>query len=517
MRTYLVLALIACSLLSERAAAEREVVRFAIVIGNNLPESAEMPALRYADDDAVATHRLLREAGVETMLLVRLDEDSRRLHPEISIDGPPSAVDLQRAYATLASRIRKLRARGVSADLFVFYSGHGDVEAGEGYVRLEDERLTRSSLYALLADSPAAHNHVFIDACKSYFLAFEKGPGGTREPYAEAAFKPAMIPARLASTGFVLSTSSERDSHEWERYQAGILSHELRSALRGAADADQNGRVTYAELGAFLAAANQGITNALFRPDFLVRPPDADLGSEVLRWHGDTDTVKVDGTDLGHLYVETASGERVLDVHPAPSTTLTLHLPSPRPLFLRGNDEAREYTIVTRELDRVAALTPSAPPVARRGAIHLAFDQLFAIPFGPDNVVAFERAQPRSRGTLRVDASTEPASRQRLHQRLRLTVGGIAIGALAAGLALSTTALVKYEQGADASQIQVARLNRSVRRLNLSSIACYVLAGVAGSTWVGLFATRRRSSGVEPVAQLEAGRRGAGLSVHGRF
>ena len=151
---------------------------------------------------------------------------------------------------------------------------------------LEDRRLTRSWLHELLARSPATRNHVFVDACKSYFLAFEKGPGG-HESAAPASLLAAGVPSRLANTGFVLSTSSDRDSHEWERYQAGILSHELRSALRGAADADRDGRITYAELGAFLVTANSNIENPTFRPDFMVRAPGRDLRREVLRWRGE--------------------------------------------------------------------------------------------------------------------------------------------------------------------------------------------------------------------------------------
>ena len=48
-----------------------DVARFAIVIGNNQPEKLGSSVLRYADDDAVATHRLLVEAGVDSTLLVR--------------------------------------------------------------------------------------------------------------------------------------------------------------------------------------------------------------------------------------------------------------------------------------------------------------------------------------------------------------------------------------------------------------------------------------------------------------
>lgn len=48
------------------------VARFAVVIGNNQPETTQGAVLRYADDDAVATHRLLVEAGVDSTLLPSL-------------------------------------------------------------------------------------------------------------------------------------------------------------------------------------------------------------------------------------------------------------------------------------------------------------------------------------------------------------------------------------------------------------------------------------------------------------
>jgi hypothetical protein len=54
--------------------------RFAIVIGNNRPEAPTAATLRYADDDAVSTNALLVEAGVHSVLLARLDDDTRRMH-----------------------------------------------------------------------------------------------------------------------------------------------------------------------------------------------------------------------------------------------------------------------------------------------------------------------------------------------------------------------------------------------------------------------------------------------------
>ena len=101
--------------------------------------------------------------------------------PHASRRSSRRATAAQRSTAPiddLFARMRAAVARGEQAELLVFYSGHGDVAGGEGYVVLEDRRVTRGDLHDLLARSPAARNHVFVDACKSYFMAFEKGPGG---------------------------------------------------------------------------------------------------------------------------------------------------------------------------------------------------------------------------------------------------------------------------------------------------------------------------------------------------
>ena len=71
----------------------------------------------------------------------------------------------------------------------------------------------------------------------------------------------------------MLSSSAAQNSHEWEAYQAGVFSHEVRSALRGAADHDGDGVVTYDELAAFVFTANRSVPNERYRPRFFVRRP----------------------------------------------------------------------------------------------------------------------------------------------------------------------------------------------------------------------------------------------------
>jgi len=342
---------------------------------------------------------------------------------------------------------------------------------------LEEGRLTRTKLYSFLAQSPAVQNHVFVDACKSYYLAFDKGPGGHRSSYTQP-FISEAIPAALTNTGFVLSTSSDRDSHEWERFQAGILSHELRSALRGAADVNGDGRVTYAELGAFLSAANKSIPNPRFRPDFMVRPPGRDLRREVLRWSSEVPALYLREASSNHFYVETARGERLLDAHPAVRQALALHVPTERPLFVRLNDETAEYVVNSHEPVRVETLVAVAPEIGHRGALNLAFEKLFASPFGDADVLSFSRG---ATAPPAVDASPQVPARTR--QLVSTVSGSIAIGAAATALTLSLISAERYSSGAGASQVEMDGRNRQVRNLNVASIAFLAVAGAAGLTW----------------------------------
>jgi hypothetical protein len=509
----LCLALLLLIGLAPRIVAARSaaaVMRFAIVIGNNQPDQNSATRLRFADDDAVATHQLLLDAGVASRLLVSLDADTRNLHSNLKQDGAPRLQDVERVFAEISREMRAYGARGVNSEFLLFYSGHGNAEHGEGYVVLEDRPLTRSRLFDLLSRSPATRNHVFVDACKSYFLIYAKGPGGRRSQYSSA-FVEGGVPGRLANTGFVLSTSSDRDSHEWDHYQAGVFSYELRSALRGAADADRDGRISYAELGAFLTVANGSIENAKFRPDFMVRPPGSAVAGEILGWGSRTAAIQLSGPEIGHLYVETARGVRLLDVHPAPGERVALYLPELRPLFVRKDDESAEYVLTAErpEVDGpIALLQPTTPEIVRKGALNLALQQLFASPFGAANVREFEvRESERSRVTPAADddGSAIPA-----RSTLGSVAGWVALGAGGAALGLTAASVATSLGSQGESQVEIDQHNQQVKTLNIASAVGYALAGVAGVTW-GLC---RLQLGAAP-SSAEGSRRthGAGLTL----
>ncbi|HKP59840.1 MAG TPA: caspase family protein [Polyangiales bacterium] len=375
-----------------QARALEPPARFAIVIGNNHPESPKQLTLRYADDDAVATHLLLQEADTDSVLLVSPDLETHELYPHLS-HVEATAAQLERVTEQLVDKVRAVAGR---SELFVFYSGHGDEDdAGEGYVLLEGgRRFTRGMLISLLSRVGASRNHVIIDACKSSLFLFNRGPGGDHRPYTG---QPLAIssPALRASTGFVLSTSSGRDSHEWERFHGGILSHELRSALRGAADLDNDGQVTYREVRGFLGNANESI-HPRFQPDFLVVPPGNPRGEQTMLSWSCPASVELTASSWGHMYVESSRGERIADLHPAPDRSTFLWTPAERPLFVRRHDERFEVAVAgsggTQRVDSNAARTPA---IAQRGASSLAFENLFASPFVASDLERFARPPRR--------------------------------------------------------------------------------------------------------------------------
>lgn len=69
---------------------------------------------------------------------------------------------------------------------------------------------------------------------------------------------PGLSAETRARTGVLVSTSRAAEVHESSELRAGVFSFLVRSALAGAADSDGDGRVEYAEAAAFVAAASAG-------------------------------------------------------------------------------------------------------------------------------------------------------------------------------------------------------------------------------------------------------------------
>jgi hypothetical protein len=435
------------------AAAAGTVARFALVVGSNQPPRPGLATLRYADDDAVRWTVLFRTFGVKVELLTDLDPESDRLYgADVPPHRSPTRVELQHAMTRIRAAIDGLRAAGARTAFYFVYAGHGDEQDGEGYIGLRDGRLFRHEVEAdILSVSGADTNHVIIDACRSYYLAYDRGPGGSRRQWLEPYFQTATA-SRLRNTGFILANSSAGDTHEWEEFQAGIFSHEVRSGLLGGADTNGDGRITYAELTAFVRVANQAVRNARYRPEILARAPPN--GDDVILDVGEAigGVVRFSPGIVGRHVLEDGVGVRWADVHPGPRQQLTLALPIGRwggdALFIESLANNTEYRVRAGDDTDLATITAEPRGLLRRGAMHEAFALLFTLPF---DVTALTAPIDADRPTLEL-GGPPPIERKFWTRRTKrvmasvAVIGGVAAFATAGALQLDAAHLRSQAQ-----------------------------------------------------------------------
>jgi hypothetical protein len=467
-----------------RAEAPPGPAAFALIIGVNRAVDPELPLLRYADDDAALYQQLFRGLGARTYVLTRADDNTRRLHPQVVAEaGDPTRAGLDRAIGALAADVAQARARGVPTVLYVLYAGHGNAKDGEGYIALEDARLGgRQIADDIINRIGAAENHLIVDACYSYYLVFSRGPtAARRRPLSGfAVFHETLDRERV---GLLFSTSSTRESHEWDAFQAGVFSHEVRSGLLGAADVDRDGRVSYREIAAFVERANQAVPNERFRPDVYARPPKrgdvlVDLRPALQR------RIDVDGAKSGHFLLEDGRGVRWADFHNAGGQALQLVRPiAAGPLFLRRISDETEWTLESAE-DRIelASLEAHEPHAALRGAAHESFGAIFSLPFDHSNVTGYAF---RKLDAPRIWFGPTPARQK------RFVAGGVLLGAgvvaALSGMGLSLAADAVRSRDV-ISQAQAASRNQQIDAYNAGAITLYSVAGAAALAGAILFA-----------------------------
>jgi hypothetical protein len=485
-----------------RCAAGEETgpATFALIIGSNVSVDRDLPALKYADDDAARYLDLFRLLGARTYLLSRLDDNTRRLHAQAAAEAlEPRREVFEKTLAQVGVDVAQARDRHLDTTLYVIYAGHGSVENGEGYITLEDMRISGGDLARFLGAIPATHIHVIADACASYYLAYSRGPGGERRPL--HGFQDAPQLANDPRIGLLLSTSSARESHEWDAFQAGVFSHEVRSGLYGAADADGDGKVSYREIAAFVARANEAIPNERFRPDVHVKAPaQSDTLLDLRR--GLSRRLDVDGSHAAHYWVEDERGVRIADFHNASGQPVHLVRPPPTGrIYVRRLDDNTEFRIpASPRVIALADLENAPPRVASRGAAHEAFSLIFSLPFGKSEVESYVEPplvaeEPPLPLILPHDTAPTPPALVRPSIPLRRKIVawssvGVGVAALGAGALLSVSAIdVSHNTPAGASEQAVASRNARISALNTGAVIGYaggalaVGAGVAALLW----------------------------------
>jgi hypothetical protein len=483
---------------------------FALIIGVNTSVDRDTPTLRYADDDAARYVDLFRSLGARTYVLTRPDENTRRLHPQVAAEALlPVRADFNRALAGLVHDVDQAKQRHIATVVYFVYAGHGGARDGRGYITLEDARLDALTLDSEVVDAVGADEmHFIVDACNSYFLALARGPGGQRHEVHGFAEGGGLRPRD--NVGLLLSTSSDRESHEWSGVQAGVFSHEVRSALYGAADVDGDGQISYREVSAFVERANDAIPNEQYRPSVYARPPKGRAVLLDLRGRRGS-RIEVPGTHAGHYLLENDRGVRIADFHnDASQSTYLLRPRQAGRLYLRRTTDDTEYVVPAEpDVVAVADLTPAEPRARARGAANDSYELLFALPFNRRVVDGFVlHAAPAEDAA----ASRDSGSSWRFYGGLGLVGAGLA-GAAAGWLTLSSARDLHAGLGPAASQAEVADANDRIHAKN-------VLGGVS----LGLGATAAAAGVVmllwpSAAAHVDAGGSAseARVGIHGTF
>jgi len=382
------------------ASAAARTKTYAVIIAENRSLDPGVKPLQFADDDGAKTWELFQLFADRTALFVILDADSARLHPDAAraAESPERAAIFDK-LARFNAEMARDTDRGDEPELFFIYAGHGDVDGnGQGYINLRDSKLTRAELYRdIIAPSKAKFVHVIVDACKSYYLVNARG-GNKRwvddsVPPEEGAAGDAHLQAFLEEeqlerhprAGVIVATSGDQETHEWSRYRGGILSHELRSALRGAADVNGDGRIEYSELRAFLAAANARVRNPEARVDVFARAPALDRHRALIDLRHASPVARYlhFGAGLGgRFYVEDDRGVRIADLNKEPNAAFDVLVSSRHAYYVRSDDQEAEARIGERRIE-VSTLPWHARAIAARGAIDATFrNDLYREPYG---------------------------------------------------------------------------------------------------------------------------------------
>lgn len=220
----------ALSLASPAGAAEPAVnttprpYAYGVIIGTNAGGAGQQP-LRYAEDDARRVAQVLRELGRYGQADLRV-----LLSPDVA-----------RVFATVddvAAKMRAHQAKGEQALLVFYYSGHARASS----FSLGAEELAIAQLRDRLREIPSTMTLVVLDACQSGQFARTKGA----QPAADFSYNSV---SRLTTKGVAImaSSSAQELSQESDELKSSYFTHHLVAGLRGAADADADGRVSLDE------------------------------------------------------------------------------------------------------------------------------------------------------------------------------------------------------------------------------------------------------------------------------
>jgi len=227
----------------------------AVVIGNRLYESSDIPGVKFAWHDADIVKRYL----IDTM----------GYHDEnILFEKDISKTDFHVLFGDEDDPQGKLMdwVRPGKSDVFVYYCGHGapDPKNKKAYFVPNDFNPAKISLtgypldlfYKNISKLKAKSVTVVIDACFSGGL--NSGENLIRN--ASPIFVKVKNPAAKNSASHILTSSREDEISSWyTEKNHGLFTYFLLKGMGGAADRNMDNQLTYKELHDYIADKHDGV------------------------------------------------------------------------------------------------------------------------------------------------------------------------------------------------------------------------------------------------------------------
>ena len=279
--------------------------RIAIYVGSN-DGGPERIKLLYAGTDALALHDVMQELGG-----VAYNDNYLLYDPDIN--------KIESTFSKVKNELNKPAGNDQRTEFFFYYSGHSDEQG----LLLGNEHLSYSELKHMITNMGSDVNIAILDSCSSGVFTRLKG-GIQKAPF--------LVDESVDTTGYAFLTSSSADeaAQESDAIGASFFTHYFISALRGAGDSTQDGKVTLNE--AFSFASNETLTRTSESQGGVQHP------SYNINLTGSGDLVLTDlrlakaGINLdtkiaGRIFIKDGSGRLVAELYKDDGLPMTISLP----------------------------------------------------------------------------------------------------------------------------------------------------------------------------------------------
>jgi hypothetical protein len=137
--------------------------------------------------------------------------------------------------------LRRQHGKGLHITILLYYSGH----ARQGRLLLGKTQMEFSEVQRLLRALDVDIRLAIVDACES---GAPNSPRGLRRRKEAFAIPRLQITPTIRGDILISATGEHESAHEDPDIKGGVFTHYLISGLRGAADRDQDGKITLEEL-----------------------------------------------------------------------------------------------------------------------------------------------------------------------------------------------------------------------------------------------------------------------------